>query len=59
MSALGKIPFRSIAFGRDRELFTTKGELKGETFKQAFNELTALYHAGQAHSMPIRPPVIP
>ena len=42
----------------DREMFRTKGELKGETLKQAFRELTAIYHAEEAHSMPIHPPVI-
>ena len=43
----------------DRELFGTKGQLQGETLKRAFLELTQLYHAEQAHSMPIHPPVIP
>jgi hypothetical protein len=43
----------------DRELFETKGQLQGETLRRAFQELTAIYHAEQAHSMPIHPPVIP
>jgi len=42
----------------DREMLQTKGELKGETLKQAFRELTTIYHAEEAHSMPIHPPVI-
>jgi len=42
----------------DREMFLTKGELKGETLKKAFAELTILYHAENSHSMPIHPPVI-
>ncbi|MEI6780427.1 MAG: hypothetical protein WCQ21_05830 [Verrucomicrobiota bacterium] len=42
----------------DREMLRTKGELQGTTLKQAFNELTTLYHAEEAHSMPIHPPVI-
>jgi hypothetical protein len=43
----------------DRELFGTNGQLRGETLSRAFRELTKLYHAEQAHSMPIHPPVIP
>ena len=42
----------------DYEMFKTKGKLEGETLKQAFNELTHIYHAEHSHSMPIRPPVI-
>jgi hypothetical protein len=42
----------------DREMLRTKGKLQGETLKQAFRELTTIYHAEEAHSMPIRPPVI-
>ena len=42
----------------DRELLETKGKLQGETLKRAFQELTTIYHAEQAHSMPIHPPVI-
>ncbi|MBZ5855508.1 hypothetical protein [Flavihumibacter profundi] len=42
----------------DREMFATKGKLEGETLKNAFNELTAIYHAEHGHSMPIHPPVI-
>ena len=42
----------------DRELLATNGKLEGETLKQAFNELTSIYHAENSHSMPIHPPVI-
>lgn len=42
----------------DSEIFLTKGELKGEKLRKAFNELTAIYHAENSHSMPIHPPVI-
>ena len=34
------------------------GQLPGETLKQAFRELATIYHAEEAHSMPIHPPVI-
>lgn len=40
----------------DRELLHTKGRLEGEPLRQAFDELTAIYHAENAHSMPIHPP---
>ncbi|KAB2664447.1 MAG: hypothetical protein DVB31_09870 [Verrucomicrobia bacterium] len=43
----------------DRELLDTQGQLRGETLKKAFEELTSIYHAERAHSMPIHPPVIP
>jgi hypothetical protein len=43
----------------DREMLRSKGQLQGETLKQAFRELTTIYHAEEAHSMPIHPPVIP
>lgn len=42
----------------DREMFERGGKLEGEVLKSAFNELTEIYHAQNAHSMPIRPPVI-
>jgi hypothetical protein len=42
----------------DKELYKTKGKLEGETLRNAFNELTAIYHAEHGHSMPIHPPVI-
>ena len=42
----------------DRELLRTHGKLEGEALQKAFRELTAIYHAEQAHSMPIRPPQI-
>ena len=42
----------------DREMYERGGKLEGELLKAAFNELTEIYHAQNAHSMPIRPPVI-
>lgn len=33
-----------------------KGKLEVETLKSAFAELTRIYHAENAHSMPIKPP---
>ena len=42
----------------DREMYDRGGKLEGEVLKAAFNELTEIYHAQNAHSMPIRPPVI-
>jgi len=40
----------------DKELFERKG--KREALKAAFDELTKIYHAENAHSMPIKPPQI-
>jgi hypothetical protein len=42
----------------DKEMFDHKGKLEGATLKAAFEELTRIYHAGNAHSMPIKPPEI-
>ena len=42
----------------DRELLKTQGKLEGKALQAAFRELTAIYHAEHAHSMPIRPPQI-
>ena len=42
----------------DREMFRTRGKLEGKALKDAFDELTEIYHAQNAHSMPIRPPQI-
>ena len=42
----------------DRELLRTQGKLEGKALQGAFRELTAIYHAEHAHSMPIRPPQI-
>jgi len=42
----------------DKELFERKGKLEGGTLKSAFEELTRIYHAENAHSMPIKPPQI-
>jgi hypothetical protein len=36
----------------------TQGKLEGKALQGAFRELTAIYHAEHAHSMPIRPPQI-
>jgi len=43
----------------DHELLGTQGKLQGKTLRKAFQELTTIYHAEKAHSMPIQPPVIP
>jgi hypothetical protein len=42
----------------DRELLKHQGRLEGEMLKGAFDELTAIYHAENVHSMPVRPPQI-
>jgi len=42
----------------DKEMFERKGTLEGEALKAAFDELTKIYHAENAHSMPIKPPQI-
>jgi len=42
----------------DKEMFERNGTLEGETLKAAFEELTKIYHAENAHSMPIKPPRI-
>jgi len=42
----------------DKELFTRKGRKEGAAPKEAFDELTRIYHAGNAHSMPIKPPQV-
>ena len=42
----------------DCELLKTHGKLEGNILREAFRELTAIYHAEHAHSMPIRPPQI-
>jgi hypothetical protein len=43
----------------DHELLRTHGKLEGQALREAFQELTAIYHAEHAHSMPIRPPQVP
>jgi hypothetical protein len=43
----------------DCELLRTQGKLEGQVLREAFRELTAIYHAEGAHSMPIRPPQVP
>jgi hypothetical protein len=42
----------------DKELYQREGKLEGENLKAAFAELMRLYHAQNAHSMPIKPPTI-
>ena len=42
----------------DHELLKTHGKLEGKALQEAFRQLTAIYHAEHAHSMPIRPPQI-
>ena len=42
----------------DKELFERKSKLEGGTLKAAFGELTRIYHAEHAHSMPIKPPQV-
>ena len=42
----------------DQEMYKRGGKLEGEVLKAAFNELTEIYHAQNAHSMPVKPPVI-
>jgi len=42
----------------DSELLKNHGKLQGKALQAAFRELTTLYHAEHAHSMPIRPPQI-
>jgi len=42
----------------DSELVRNGGKLEGDVLKSAFNELTAIYHATNAHRA-VRPPVLP
>lgn len=42
----------------DAELFRREGKREGPILKKAFEELTAIYHAENSHSMPIHPPVV-
>ncbi len=42
----------------DREMFRTHGRPEGKALRDAFRELTSIYHAERADSMPIRPPQI-
>ena len=39
-------------------MFQRGGKLIGPVLKQAFDELTRIYHAEGGHSMPIRPPLV-
>jgi len=48
--------------GREMENSPTSARqrrLAGDTLRAAFAELTRLYHAENAHSMPIKPPAVP
>ena len=49
-------PMREVRALIDKELFERKGRLEGGTLKAAFADLTRIYHAENAHSMPIKPP---
>ncbi len=42
----------------DTEMARRGGRIGGPILKQAFDELTRIYHAEQAHDMPVRPPVV-
>ncbi|MCX5653077.1 MAG: hypothetical protein NTY65_00280 [Planctomycetota bacterium] len=42
----------------DKELFDRHGRREGAALKEAFEELTRIYHAENAHSMPIKPPQV-
>jgi hypothetical protein len=42
----------------DKEVFERNGKCEGDALKAAFEELTRIYHAENAHSMPIKPPQI-
>jgi hypothetical protein len=42
----------------DKELFDRNGRKEGAALKEAFGELTKIYHAENAHSMPIKPPQV-
>lgn len=43
----------------DSELFRRNEKMEGSVLKNAFDELTKLYHAENVHGMPVRPPLIP
>jgi len=43
----------------DAELAQRQGKMEGPVLKAAFEELTRLYHAENAHSMPVKPPQVP
>ncbi len=42
----------------DKEMYLTKGALKGEILKDAFAELTRIYHADNALDSWLRPPKV-
>ena len=42
----------------DKELYARHGRMEGPELKAAFEELTRIYHAESAHSMPIKPPQV-
>jgi hypothetical protein len=39
-------------------MLKTRGKFEGQALQAAFRELTVIYHAEHAHSMPIRPPEV-
>ncbi|MHB1463242.1 MAG: hypothetical protein ACYC1M_18290 [Armatimonadota bacterium] len=43
----------------DSEMFQRQGKLEGDVMRDAFQELTVIYHAQNAHTMSVKPPVIP
>ncbi len=42
----------------DAELVARKDKMEGPVLKEAFEELTRIYHAEKTHSMPVRPPQV-
>jgi hypothetical protein len=42
----------------DSEIVHRHGEMEGPVLKSAFSELTSIYHAENAHSMPLKPPLV-
>jgi hypothetical protein len=42
----------------DSEMARRGGRIGGPILKQAFDELTRIYHAENAHHMPVHPPVV-
>ena len=43
----------------DSEMFQRQGKLEGDVMRDAFQELTRIYHAENAHPMSVKPPIIP
>ncbi|MGA2657084.1 MAG: hypothetical protein ABSH34_06150 [Verrucomicrobiota bacterium] len=42
----------------DSELFRRHDKMEGTVLKEAFDELTRIYHAENVHGMPVRPPQV-